>query len=525
MARTYNLIGLNNMYLGAYSVSMDAFQEGMNLLERSRHKKTQFFAEIKGNLALLYEKLSDFEKALKFQKKALSIHQKNNYSLGISNTYSNIGQLYSHLGKYDKALAIFDKAMKIKQKIGNPYHIANGLTNIGITNFELKQYTKALKYLNKAKSIYIGIEHLTNLSTVFKSIGDVQLALNHFETAKINYDSALKYAKKSKNKRAVLAAIEGLADTAFKISDFKRAYNFQREAITLKDSLLSDEKRDELAKLEAKYQYDKEKQTLTANFNRNLSINEANTNQQILIRNASIAVGVVGMLALAIGFTLFRKKREAELDSRIIASELQTLRAQLNPHFIFNSLNSINDFVQKNQKDAASEYLVRFSRMMRKILDNSTQEEVPLSEEIEFLENYLRLEQERLNHKFTFKIDVDSSIDADETFIPPTLLQPYIENSIWHGLSPKKKNGLLHIHITGEKDMLTCIIDDNGVGLRGVKSGGVKIHNSFGSNSTANRLNLLNRRENSTKSKVEFVEKEEGVQVKIQLPLSVDAHI
>lgn len=521
MGRAYNLMGLNHLYLGDYTSTLKAFQKGALFFELTNNKETQFYAEIQGNVALLYEKLTEYETALEFQKKALEIHKKIDYQLGVANTYNNIGKLYGLLNQHEKAIDVFNASMLIKEKMGNKYRIANGLTNLGITYYELKQYPKAVSNFKKAKSIYLELNHFTNLSSVYKNIGDIYLDEGQTEIAEIQFDSAIYYAEKAKDKRAIYVAKEGLAKSAFANSNFKRAYTEQQEALAVRESMLSNEKRDELAEIKAKYEYEKEKAILKADFDKNKAIDEAEIKQQVFIRNASIGVGVFSIAMLAIGFTMFRRKKEADLNTKIVTSKLQTLRAQMNPHFIFNTLNSINDYILQNKKDVASHYLTQFSKMMRKILDNSKKEEVPLNEEIEFLENYIKLEQQRLANKFTYSIKVHDSINTEETLVPPSLFQPFIENSIWHGLSEKKESdGLIVINFNKEHSTLICVIDDNGTGMNKIENKNLN-RKSFGISGAQSRLDLLNKLK-GTNAKINFINKSKGVRVEIRLPLSLE---
>lgn len=518
MGRIYNQIGLNHLYLGDYTASLNAFQKGAFLFEQMNENKPSFYADIQGNLGMLYEKLSQYQTALEFQNNALKLHKKNDNQIGIANTYNNLGNLYSALKQNQKALEMFNDSYEIKKKTDNKYSIASALTNIGIEYHSLKESDKALEYLNHSKSIYEELGHNSNLSIALLNIGDIYLEKQQPENAKIYFDSAYTHAKKSENKRQMFLAKEGISHAAFITEDYKKAYTEQQEAKAIKESILSNEKRDEVAGIKAKYEYEKEKSILKADFDKNKAIDEAEIKQQIFVRNTSIGVGLFSMAMLAVGFTLFRRKKEADLNAKIVTSELQTLRAQMNPHFIFNTLNSINDYIIRNKKEEASRYLTRFSIMMRNILDNSKEDEVPLNEEIEFLETYIKLEQQRLSNTFTYDIIISDDINIEETLIPPSLLQPFIENSIWHGFSEKKGTELITIAFTKEQNMLICSIDDNGGGIDPNKNSNKK---SFGTSSVQNRLDLLNKLKGSN-SKIDFINKKEGVRVEIRLPLSLE---
>src|SRR5690606_33582976 len=177
---------------------------------------------------------------------------------------------------------------------------------------------------------------------------------------------------------------------------------------------------------------------------------QAEIQRQKLIKNGSVIGGGILIFAILCGFILYGRKRQADFNAKVSDTELKALRAQMNPHFIFNSLNSINDFISKNDAESASNYLVKFSKIMRQILENSNQDEISLEDDLKIMELYLQVESMRLHNKFTYAIHVDDTIDAANTLVPPLILQPFIENSIWHGISKKDSKG--HIDITIKKD-------------------------------------------------------------------------
>jgi len=520
IARVCNQMGLNHIYLGSYAIALETFQKGLLLLELSHKEESSFYAEILGNMGLLYEKLSEYENASQFQKKALQIHIKNSYNDGIANTYNNLGKLYGILDQHEKALEMFNASYEIKKEMGNEYRIANAYTNIGLTYHALNKLDDALNQFNMAKSVYKKLKHNTNLSTVHKSIGDIYLDKALAKKAIKHFDSAFVYANTADDKRAAYLAKEGLAEANFKTANYETAYQLQQEALALKEYLLSNENRDELANLKATYKYEKEKALLEADFEKNKAIDLLEIKQQTFKKNVSIGIGVFSLILLVIGFSLYRRKKEADLNAQIVTSELQKLKAQMNPHFVFNTLNSINDYVLKNDKDNASNYLVRFSEMMRRILDNSNKDEISLEEEVNFLDTYIRLEQQRLNNAFDYTITIDETIDVEDTFVPPSLLQPFIENSIWHGLSNKKKGGHLNVMVTKEANVLVCTVDDNGVGIQ-PKNDSFKNQKAFGSSSIRDRINLLNKLK-GTDATVEYIKKDQGVCAVIRLPLVLD---
>ena len=190
------------------------------------------------------------------------------------------------------------------------------------------------------------------------------------------------------------------------------------------------------------------------------------------------------------------EKTRAEFEQHASQLEMQALRAQMNPHFIFNSLNSINRFILQNNKSQASEYLTKFSRLVRLILQNSQQGLISLESELESLQLYLELEAVRFDHHFEFKINVDDDLDISSVKVPPLIIQPYTENAIWHGLMHKEEKGHLSIDIEQSNDELLLKITDDGIGRKqaAILAGkSTTRHKSMGLKITADRIAMLQR--------------------------------
>ncbi|HRN55279.1 MAG TPA: histidine kinase [Agriterribacter sp.] len=177
--------------------------------------------------------------------------------------------------------------------------------------------------------------------------------------------------------------------------------------------------------------------------------------------------------------------------------EMKALRAQMNPHFIFNSLNSINKYILKNDHVNASRYLTRFAKLIRLILDNSNSKEIALSDELEALKLYIEMELLRFTNKFTYGISVDENVSPDTLQVPPLVIQPYVENAIWHGLLHKEADGRLNVSVKKTTDnMLQCSIEDNGIGrskAMEMKSKSANANRSLGMKLTAERISMLNQ--------------------------------
>jgi ligand-binding sensor domain-containing protein len=188
-------------------------------------------------------------------------------------------------------------------------------------------------------------------------------------------------------------------------------------------------------------------------------------------------------------------KRTSALKAQLSEVEAKALKLQMNPHFLFNSLNAVDNYILKNEKIKASDYLSKFSKLMRQILEYSEQSHVTLAQELHTLELYISMEQLRFQERFDYSINVHSGVNSNDIKVPPLFLQPYVENAIWHGLMHLEEGGKLNIDIIKNGNIVKCIIDDNGIGRKRaekINSKSVTNHKSYGMRITEKRLALNN---------------------------------
>jgi len=238
-------------------------------------------------------------------------------------------------------------------------------------------------------------------------------------------------------------------------------------------------------------------------------------------RNFIILLFIIVSLLIFALFSAYQRIRIQKKHNLFL--DLKSLRAQMNPHFIFNALNSVNSFISKNDELNANKYLARFSRLIRSILENSDHDFIPLSNEIELLQSYLELENIRFADKFKYSFEVDKNINPDEFRIPPMLIQPYIENAVWHGLRYKEKDGFLKVEIKKEESQLKVEVIDNGIGRaksQELKTENQKKNKSKGIMNTKKRLEILNKlyKQNIELNIEDINDKQEGTKVTLLIP-------
>lgn len=250
-------------------------------------------------------------------------------------------------------------------------------------------------------------------------------------------------------------------------------------------------------------------------------------------------LAVLLVVALVLGFSRYRIRQvrrkariRAEYEKRLAQLEMSALLAQMNPHFLFNSLNSIDSYIVKNESKKASEYLNNFARLMRLMLQHSRAEFVSLADELEALDLYLQMESLRFDHCFEYEIRVEESLRTSSIVIPPMLMQPFLENAIWHGVRHLRRDaatGKILLQITRQGDCLHCVIEDNGIGRE--KSADLKAgknnkshRKSMGMSITRDRIELLHQTRN-VEARIEIIDlKDEtgqarGTRVELSIPV------
>lgn len=463
-----------------------------------------------GNIGLIYYEQQEYKKAINTFRILLD------YPEYRTNCYLNMANAFTELKEKDSASVYFKQAIDGAKVENNMMVLALALSNLSLLQTRNGQNMEALE--NSEKSLELVNEHQLEFlrSSVYANASMAYLANNEYDKAEYYADEALKDPSLRDNIFVQKSIWGTLTDVYEEKGEFQNALKAHKTFVQLSDSLASEDKKLEIAKRDIQFENDKKQ-----------AIAEAEIQNQKLIKNGSIIGGSGLILATLTGFILYYRKRnadaqkqEAEFDATVSDTELKALRAQMNPHFIFNALNSINDFISKNDADSASHYLTKFAKIMRQILENSTQNEIPLDEDLKILDLYLQIENMRLKNKFTYSIIVDDDVDVVNTLIPPLILQPFIENSIWHGISKKDTTGHIQINIKKENNMLVCIVDDNGVGRKFHAPDQKSEKKALGTNITKSRIDIINKKKNSNGT-VTLIDKKEGLCVEVKLPLQL----
>ena len=536
MGKAINRIGGAYIALSDYTSAINNLQKGLVLAEETSNKSAK--AAVTGNMASVYYFLADYKKAIEYALISLHMNEEMGNKGQMSVMLNNVGSMYLKAKDYDNSLKYNFMGLRLNDSLGVKKGRANNFLDIGTVYSELKKYSLALDYLSKAYSLYneTGSKYnasmaLTGIATIYNIAPDSFL-INHgvkpserFKKSLQFQLQALKSAKEVKNLDNLANQWKSLSDIYANNKQFDSALAAFKQYAVIIDSIAGDKKRQDITRQEMRFEAGKKEASINAD-------HAASLKRQQYIRNGIIGGAAVLLIA---GFAIFsfykrrrdavEKQKEAELNLQVSDTEMKALRAQMNPHFIFNSLNSISDYIVKNDTKAADEYLIKFAKLMRMILENSEQKNVTLAEDLDALELYMQLEALRLKNRFTYNIKIDDALDKDSTLVPPLILQPFVENSIWHGIAGKNGEGHITIAIKKEGTMINCIVEDNGVG-RWDKNDVNDLKNSSGKRSlgmkiTKERIDIINKTK-KTNAVVTVTDLEQGIRVEVKLPLELN---
>lgn len=470
---------LSNIYddLGNYEKAFHYIEEALAYFDQLNDRESHIL--LMTQMGKLYKNIGDFDAALEYYHKAAGENpSKGEYPYRELNHC--LGELYMAQNKYDSGMLFFKRAM-----IGNP--------NSRIIRQRLGEY-----YLMRGNTDSASYYFLP-LYDEARRLGDINgelaclIGLGNIAFDQKNNASALRFADQA----LTLSEKRGVLDLKIKTlqllirlhhdNDPAKALYYRESYDRLRDSSVSDLFRAQL------YTFKQKAQQAAA-------IRTVESEKKIAWRTMMIII-LIALFVLAI-FLLRNNNEKLRLRQQAADSQMQALRAQMNPHFIFNCLSAINHFVLNNDTAKASEYLTRFSRLMRMVLANADKNTLSLQEELDTLRLYLEMEKLRFNNIFSYQVTVDPAIHASEVQVPSFILQPFCENAIWHGLLHKEGSGLLEVEVQLQGNGLLCTIRDNGIGIEKARSlkPGTRKNDSMGQKLAAQRLAVFNGDKNIDKS-------------------------
>ncbi|MCF8362750.1 MAG: tetratricopeptide repeat protein [Prolixibacteraceae bacterium] len=553
LAETYNKLGISCSRRGKTPEALTYFQKALEI--NLAQNNILIAANSYENIGVVYKDMGDYSNAVDYQIKSLEIRkerkhprllnnymklatlqgllgnvEKEDYYLRLAKSemqdidsitprnkalfYNQLGHVYNQRNKLDSSIICYKNVILYSKQIEWKVGIAVGLGNLADLYSETGALDSSIFYHRQSLKLSGEINDCLSITDEFLSIAKL------FEKVDKN-DSVLFYANNSllKARECDLlyqqnTALKFIAEYHSRQHRFEEAYVFLQQHYKLEDSISSADVRNNIANLETKYETKVKEQQIEI-----LTTENKLKNQRI--KAVIILLVVLITVIILILYILQIQKKQAILKQNDL--QQQVLRAQMNPHFIFNVLGSIQNFMLNNDTKKAAGYLANFASLTRSTLENSASDTISLHEEVTMLRNYMELEKMRVPNKFNFEIEMDEAIESEFIRIPPMLIQPFIENAIKHGFRKLDKPGKLNLKISDKGDAVEFIIEDNGIGLTSNESSSEN-HQSMAINIFSERRKLIKQR-HKKEFNFEILDRHEvnpvlsGVLIKVRVPI------
>ncbi|WP_118194522.1 tetratricopeptide repeat-containing sensor histidine kinase [Albibacterium indicum] len=516
-----NNAGVAARYDQQYDLSISYYLKALKIAEQVKNLK---------NIAISSNGLGNAisqipgrsEEALAYFQRALDAETQLGDSLGMAMDLLSISDYYIEKGDFNEAFRHLEQLMDINQKRKDVFGMAITYEYYGHAYFKQNQnIQQANHYYNQARELYLEMENALKAAQMLHSLGKVQEQFGQLPEALKFYDQSISIADSLHSKALIMENAYRISDVKKQQGDYRSSLEYYQMAENFEDSIDMAKQEVQVASLIHQYNLEKKEAQIALLENEKLLNAERLATQQTKIKTERIFylillfVALLTIFFIAVQYRNRKAKRVAELklseqekhllqaeyERNLAQAETVISRMQMNPHFIFNCLNAINLLIHQKAFKNASEYLITFSRFIRMILEMPMNDTISLSTELALVQHYLTLEEKRFNQELQYKIEFDDDNDWSDIMVPPLLLQPFVENAIWHGLLPSNKvDKQLLISITQQDDTTRVSIDDNGVGRKNShekQSKDEQKRQSLGMKITQERIHQYNKRYNA----------------------------
>lgn len=505
--RALNCIGNYYYQQAIYDKAIAFYTAAIKIAEKNKDDKNIIIG--KSNLASLYTRTNEIQKALQLFHEIDKRLIKTGYEFSQNRAavLTNMGLAYSSVNQHTEAIRCHQITLEICTKKNLVFGIALAESNIGDELIKSNRHSEALNHLilSKKESEKNGFDNF--LGQIYKNLAEVHWQQKREDSAVFYLNKSIAVSEKINDQNALLLANDLLHRYHANQNNYKMAYQTLLNFNSVNQNIFNKEKQNSIAEISTKYETEKKEAQIKA-LSQQKKIADLESQKQ---KSITIAITLFLLSLLIIGYLLFKRykanqknellkvsleetEKTLKAEKKAAESELKALKSQMNPHFIFNALNSIQEQFMFGDKLLANEQMGNFTTLTRQILTVSGKKKISLATEVDILTKYLELEKMRFDSDFTYHIKIAENIDDEYTELPPMLIQPFVENSIKHGLLHKK--GLKELHLTfalnDDETFLICTIQDNGIGRAQSKAIQQKNkHNSFSTSAIAQRLELL----------------------------------
>jgi tetratricopeptide (TPR) repeat protein len=485
-----NMLGVVYRRSDAIKIALDYNQEALELAESEANPSDGLKRSINvslNSIGNLYLILKQYDIAIAQFKKSMALEKELGNKLGLAINYQNIGECLEYKGELEEALHYYRTSLEYNNEINSDKGRVICKNSIAQIYIKQNKLTQALDILEPNLLAAESMGDMSIITAININMGWAMMELKQYTESEKYLLTGLEMSKKHHLPSYIANTYSYLSKLYTYKGEYQKALEYYQLAEQYNEEINSEVNRRYINDLIIKYETEKKTNQIEA-----LARENEFMNLRLRKKTNTLIIGALGMALLTFILYILYRQKELKNEKQILTLEQSMLRSQMNPHFLFNSLNSIKLYIINNEKKNAVHYLNKFSKLVRKILEASSLKEISLADELETIELYMNIENIRFSHEINFSVRVDESIDEHTVKIPSLILQPFLENALWHGLSSKEGEKKILLHVSRENEKFIQIsITDNGVGRAAserIKESKILKRKSIGIDITKERL-------------------------------------
>lgn len=458
-----NMIGVAYRRMDIVKLALDYHTEALKIAYEVKDPSQTVSYNIavsQNSIGNIYLILKQYDIAIIQFKKSLEIEEKADNKLGLAINYHNIGYAEEAKGNLDIALINYEKSLYYNESINSEIGRMICFNSIGSIYLKKENYRNAEPIIKDALKKAVALKDQYYIASSYINLGQLEIELNQILKAEKNLKKGLEVASTYSLKSSIADASKLLSEVNQKKGNFKTALEYYQKAVGIENTILTEQNLQYVNDIVIEYENENKNNQIKALASENEAV------RLRLERNKNLFwYSIIGLFLIGITLFIINRNHALKQDKQILTLEQDMLRSQMNPHFIFNSLNSIKLYIINNEKENAVYYLNKFSKLIRKILIASKEKETSLQGELDTMQLYMNIENIRFDNEIDFNINVEDSINTEVIKLPSLVLQPFLENALWHGLSSKPNDKKIDLNVfKNSSDYITVEIIDNGIG-------------------------------------------------------------
>ena len=458
-----NMIGVVYRRMDFIKPALDYHKKALDIAKSVKtpsYDLNRSIAVSQNSMGNIYLTLKQYDLAIEQFEKSLILEKEVNNRLGLAINYQNIGYAEEAQGLLELALQNYERSLDYNEQIDSEVGRVICYNSIGQIYIKQKKYTDAKVIISQALKKALELGDQFYISYAYINLGWAQSESGMKAEAEANLLKGLQVSVDYGLKSSTVDAHKHLSELYKANKDFEKSLYHYEKAVEMEQTIFTERNMQYVSDIIIQYENEAKNNQIQQLASENELVKSKLQRNQVIFWSALFALTIIAGIMIAVN-----RNRQLRHEKQILTLEQDMLRSQMNPHFIFNSLNSIKLYIINNEKENAVYYLNKFSKFIRKILIASTEKEIPLEDELDTMQLYMNIENIRFSNEIHFQVHVESGINTSIIKVPSLILQPFLENALWHGLSSKKDNKQIELMVYKvNDDFINIAITDNGIG-------------------------------------------------------------